>query len=106
MRLMPVSVWVAVISAPGNTAPLGSWTVPLICAVACARASAQLNTHSRATNSKAVKIRFIHPPSQTYLTSRGGRLSALVFRVKQPYFELFLYPSKESYMSHIRIRIV
>src|SRR5262249_40109230 len=40
-RTVPVSVCVAVISAPGKTAPLASLTVPLICAVACAQALTQ-----------------------------------------------------------------
>src|SRR5215471_16715533 len=40
-RTIPVSVCVAVMSAPGKTAPLASLTVPLICAVACARALTQ-----------------------------------------------------------------
>src|SRR2546428_14182130 len=43
VRTRPVSVCVAVTSAPGNRAPLWSVTVPLICAVACAHASALPN---------------------------------------------------------------
>src|SRR5687767_3363807 len=33
VRRKPVSVWIAVTSAPGSTPPLSSRTVPLICAV-------------------------------------------------------------------------
>src|SRR5438046_2418864 len=41
VRMAPVAVWVTLMSAPGNTAPLVSRTVPLICAVVCANAAAQ-----------------------------------------------------------------
>src|SRR5687767_4093064 len=37
-RLNPVSVWIATTVTPGNTPPLESATMPLICAVACAHA--------------------------------------------------------------------
>src|SRR5262245_59489600 len=36
LRFTPVAVCVAVTSTPGRTAPVWSFTVPLICAVACA----------------------------------------------------------------------
>src|SRR5690242_3322568 len=45
-RLRPVSVCVAVISTPGKTAPLLSWTAPLTCAVACAKRLPQVTTNA------------------------------------------------------------
>ena len=41
VRTTPVSVCVVVISTPGSTAPLESFTVPLTCAVACAQTGLQ-----------------------------------------------------------------
>src|SRR6266850_6009038 len=43
VRVRPVSVCVAVTSAPGKRAPLWSVTVPLICAVACAHTAGHDN---------------------------------------------------------------
>src|SRR5438034_7074643 len=60
--MMPVSVCVAMTSTPGNTAPLWSLTVPLICAVAWPQTFAQVTAVSRNTMPRTIKIRFIHPP--------------------------------------------
>src|SRR5438094_928112 len=59
--LIPVSVCVAVISTPGSTAPLGSWTVPLIWAVACAHALLHVIKETNRPGKRPVKIRFISP---------------------------------------------
>src|ERR1700704_1482862 len=64
VRLTPVSVCVAVISAPGNTAPLGSCTVPLICAVACAQTLLQVIADTQKPRHKAAQMRFIFSSSQ------------------------------------------
>src|SRR5919204_6878133 len=63
VRLTPVSVCVAVISAPGKTAPLESVAVPLICAVACAHPSTQLRTEISNAKWTYLAIRFILPPT-------------------------------------------
>src|SRR4026209_1020624 len=62
MRATPVSVCVAVISAPGNTAPLGSLTVPEICAVACDQTSALLKRETRKAKHRYLTSCFICPP--------------------------------------------
>src|SRR5436853_4133765 len=54
VRFAPVSVCVAVTSAPGSTAPVWSLTVPLICDVETAWASSALSTR--------LKNPFISPP--------------------------------------------
>src|SRR2546427_3024956 len=60
IRAVPLSVCVAVISAPGNTAPLWSLTVPLICAVApCPAAVTQVIPESNDVSTRRVRMRFI-----------------------------------------------
>jgi hypothetical protein len=56
---MPVPVCVAVTSTPGNTAPVTSRAVPLICAVACAQASAQAREHPSNIVKTEMEIRFV-----------------------------------------------
>src|SRR5262249_50018273 len=63
------------ISTPGSTAPLGSFTVPFIWAVACAQ-TMELNT--RVPNSamqNPPKTRFIVPPHPSSMTKAGGSLA-------------------------------
>src|SRR5881396_2253119 len=58
-RVNPVSVWMAVTLAPGRTPPLESLTVPLICAVAWARAPVAVNVTSRPLHNRQLRTRFI-----------------------------------------------
>src|SRR5437867_10476489 len=58
LRLEPAAVCVAVTSTPGNTAPLGSFTVPLSWAVDCAKRT--LDKHP--TNQAMQIRRFMVPP--------------------------------------------
>src|SRR6478672_13720049 len=58
-RLNPVSVWVIVTLAPGRTPPLGSLTVPVICAVACARTAVAVNSRSRLPADRQLRTRFM-----------------------------------------------
>src|SRR6478672_4806185 len=52
VRVTPVLVCVAVMSAPGNTAPVWSFTFPLIWAVACPQTFAELREKTRNTIDK------------------------------------------------------
>src|SRR2546422_11424244 len=75
LRTSPVSVCVAVTSAPGNRAPLWSVTVPLICAVACAHAAAQPKARISEMPDIYFSARFIEfppPLSQMILWFFGG----------------------------------
>src|SRR5215472_2978110 len=66
MRLMPVSVCVAVTSTPGKTPPLESWTTPLIWAVACAQRPVHvINKSNTATKRFAAILLILPPPSFT-----------------------------------------
>src|SRR5205823_13227014 len=47
VRVAAVAVCVAVISTPGNTAPVRSFAVPLICAVACAQTLPEVKARTR-----------------------------------------------------------
>src|SRR5262245_66395969 len=51
LRLAPVAVCVAVTSAPGRTAPVWSFTEPLIWAVACAQVIVAANDKKTAVTS-------------------------------------------------------
>src|SRR5207237_9975259 len=64
VRARPVSVCVAVTSAPGNRAPLWSVTVPLICAVACAHTAghAAARIRQRLKRYLAVPLLALPPP--------------------------------------------
>src|SRR5213593_535623 len=62
LRAIPVSVWVAVTSTPGSTAPLASFTVPLICAVDCAQPLPVTAINTSSTKTKNLTISFIAPP--------------------------------------------
>src|SRR5438105_5968245 len=62
LRTIPVSVCVAITSTPGNTAPLWSLTVPLICAVACAHALPHEIAGINNAMNNTVNVRFIFPP--------------------------------------------
>src|SRR5258708_7519439 len=57
LRLIPVFVCVTVTCTPGKTAPLGSLTEPLICAVACAH-TAGTAAESRHVKKTLVKTNF------------------------------------------------
>src|SRR5205814_10539573 len=59
VRAMPVSVCVAVISTPGRTAPLWSFTVPVIWAVPCAHTVAQPSDRLMKMLTKPEAKRFI-----------------------------------------------
>src|SRR5207247_6245796 len=75
MRATPVSVCVAVISAPGKTAPLWSFTVPLICAVApCPAAVTQVTAESNTRSVRSTRMCFID------LLPRGKPTSSFPFR--------------------------
>src|SRR5207244_7835806 len=63
VRVRPVSVCVAVTSAPGNRAPLWSVTVPLICAVACAQTSGHDNPRLSQIPNRYFAAPFISLPS-------------------------------------------
>src|SRR5215472_2595357 len=65
LRFKPVSVLVAVTCAAAITAPLWSFTVPLICAVLCAR------TNDAASNSTH-SVFFIHRPPIPWAWYCGG----------------------------------
>src|SRR5215467_34580 len=75
-RTVPVSVWVAVMSAPGKTAPLASLTVPLICAVACAQALTQPRTTISNTMAEYFARHFIDssPDGSVVLRNSGASL--------------------------------
>src|ERR1051325_8887586 len=66
LRFKPVSVWVAETSTPGKTAPLWSFTTPLICAVDCAHAAVQTRSrHTKPTSTSTLILflkRYIGPP--------------------------------------------
>src|SRR5438128_9416381 len=62
VRIRPVSVCVAVISAPGNRAPLWSITVPLICAVACPHTAGHDNKRLRQIPNRHFAASFIELP--------------------------------------------
>src|SRR6516164_5204415 len=64
VRFRPVSVCVAVTSAPGSTPPPVSFTTPVICAVdpACARSTALVSRIAREPPTSPRSARFIEPP--------------------------------------------
>src|SRR4030088_464210 len=76
-RLNPVSVWVALTLAPGRTPPLESLTVPVISAVACARAPVAVSATSRPPNNEQLRTRFMAsllqaPNPRCQETEKGG----------------------------------
>src|SRR5690349_11645094 len=75
---MPVAVWIAVISTPGRTAPVASFTEPLIWAVPCGYATAQLNTKTTAAVKRVLPLTFIflHFKSNVMLPPLTGRATA------------------------------
>src|SRR5204862_128191 len=68
LRTAPVAVCVTVTSAPGNRAPLGSATVPLICAVPCA--------HNGAENPRISPIRMQKLPTRFIVFLHGSVIPA------------------------------
>src|ERR1041385_8392090 len=76
LRFKPVSVCVTETSTPGKTAPLWSFTVPLICAVDCAQAAVQIRTrHTNPTSTPTLLLfmkRYIGPPLWFLLAGTFG----------------------------------
>src|SRR5438309_9305208 len=69
-RACPVAVCVAVISTPGNTAPLGSLIVPLISAVACAHNPVQASkVHTKAVNKRFMIVISLITSHQVWQTA-------------------------------------
>jgi hypothetical protein len=58
---------VAVTSTPGIKAPVGSVTVPLICAVAWAHTLAHVRPEAKNVTNKTIEMCFISPSSQIQL---------------------------------------
>ena len=66
VRTTAVSIYVAVTSTPGSTAPVWSRTVPLSCAVACAHAELQLKIETNNAIKKSCFIRSICLPTSGF----------------------------------------
>ena len=66
VRVNPVSVCVTVTVTPGGTPPLWSFTVPLNCAVAWARAAAAASRIVNALITKVLRKRSITSPSSRW----------------------------------------
>src|SRR5438067_4963445 len=81
---MPVSVCVALISTPGNTAPDGSLTVPLISAVACAQTCVDKRFKAIKKLKKTNVNRLIIPP-----LARRQRRGNVLTHVRLPAQQVF-----------------
>src|SRR5207249_2936562 len=76
VRAIPVSVWVAVTSTPGSTAPLWSRTAPLICAVAWAQRPVLPSI--RNTHAKLIFVMILFIPNLPWKLFNESRMVAIL----------------------------